>query len=93
MIMPSWVAPALAADYWNVSEDEIWQRIHSGELPARREGGFYFVDVAPDEVAAAVVHEPHVDPSDREEPTLRLPWIDARRQAATKRRPPAAKAA
>jgi hypothetical protein len=86
--MPSWVSPALAANYWDLSEDEIWQRIHSGELFARREGGFYFVDVAPDESSALQIDSP-----EEAEGTLRLPWIDARRQAAARRRPPAAKAA
>lgn len=75
--MPSWVAPALAADYLNRSEDEIWHLIHRGQIPVRREGGFYFVDVAPD---ASPPQAAEVIP---------LPWVEIRRQAATRRRAPA----
>jgi hypothetical protein len=89
--MPSWIAPSLAADYWNISEDEVWQRIHSGELAMRREGDFYFVDVAPDETTAALLQGTPANPSAPEEAdqTLRLPWIDTRRQTAKTRRAPA----
>jgi hypothetical protein len=75
--MPSWVAPALAAEYLNRSEDEIWHLIHTGQIPVRREGDFYFVDVALDASPPQVVE------------VIPLPWVEIRRQAAARRRAPA----
>jgi hypothetical protein len=87
--MPSWIAPSLAADYWNISEEEVWQRIHNGQLHLRQEGSFYFVDVAPDETSASFAPPAAADPSEEKTSTIVLPWVDVRRQSGAKRRRPA----
>ncbi len=45
--MSCWVVPSVAAEIWQMPLDEIMRRIRCGELPSRSEGGFTFVDVAP----------------------------------------------
>lgn len=45
--MSCWVVPAVAAEYWGVSLDAVWNRIYSGQVPHKAERGFVFVDVDP----------------------------------------------
>lgn len=46
--MACWVAPAVAAEYWGVSLEEVWNRVQNGSTACKSESGFTFVDVAPD---------------------------------------------
>lgn len=46
--MSSWVAPSIAAEYWQKSVDDVLRCIKDGSLAVRREGDFTFVDIAPD---------------------------------------------
>jgi hypothetical protein len=44
--MSSWVAPAVAAEIWGVSVEEVMRHIADGTVPSRTDGRFLFVDVA-----------------------------------------------
>jgi hypothetical protein len=41
------VVPAVAAEYWGVTLDVVWDRIYSNLVPHKTERGFVFVDVDP----------------------------------------------
>jgi hypothetical protein len=43
--MSSWVAPAVAAEIWGVSLEEVMEYIANGRVPSRTDGRFLFVDV------------------------------------------------
>jgi hypothetical protein len=45
--MPTWVAPSIAAEMWRVSLDSLMSQIRSGQISAKVEEGFTFVDVDP----------------------------------------------
>lgn len=45
--MSCWVVPAVAAEYWGVTLDVVWERIYSDLVPHKTERGFMFVDVDP----------------------------------------------
>ncbi len=45
--MPCWVVPTLAADYWNISLQEVLDCIQSGVVRTLQFGHFSFVDVIP----------------------------------------------
>jgi hypothetical protein len=45
--MSCWVVPAVAAEYWGVTLDVVWDRIYSDLVPHKTESGFVFVDVDP----------------------------------------------
>ena len=45
--MSCWVVPAVAAEYWGVTLDVVWDRIYSDLVPHKAERGFVFVDVDP----------------------------------------------
>src|SRR5690348_11660018 len=45
--MSCWVTPAVAAEFWGVTLDVVWNRIHSDLVPHKSERGFVFVDVDP----------------------------------------------
>jgi hypothetical protein len=44
--MSSWVAPAVAAEIWGVSLEQVMEHIANGTIPSRTDGRFLFVDVA-----------------------------------------------
>ncbi len=58
--MSCWVTPAVAAEYWGVAVDVVWDRIHCDLVPHKNERGFVFVDVDPWTPAFTghLVHEP-----------------------------------
>jgi hypothetical protein len=45
--MSCWVVPAIAAEFWGVSLDVVWDRIYSDLVPHKTEQGFVFIDVDP----------------------------------------------
>jgi hypothetical protein len=45
--MSCWVVPAIAAEFWGVTLDVVWDRIHSDLVPHKTEDGFVFIDVDP----------------------------------------------
>ena len=45
--MACWVVPTVAAEFWGVSVDRVWDRVQDGSVGVRHENGFTFVDVAP----------------------------------------------
>ena len=45
--MSCWVVPAIAAEFWGVALDVVWDRIHSDLVPHKMENGFVFIDVDP----------------------------------------------
>lgn len=58
--MSCWVVPAVAAEYWGVPLDAVWNRIHDNLVPCKTEQGFVFIDVDPwrFEPNVAPFHEP-----------------------------------
>jgi hypothetical protein len=44
--MSSWVAPAIAAEIWGVSVEQILAGIANGSIPSYVDGQFLFVDMA-----------------------------------------------
>ena len=51
--MPCWVVPAVAAEFWGVSVEQVLADIAAGRLVTQNEGGLLFVAVGP---AAAPDH-------------------------------------
>jgi hypothetical protein len=45
--MSCWVVPAIAAEFWGVTLDVVWDRIRSDLVPHKTEQGFVFIDVDP----------------------------------------------
>src|SRR3712207_3351475 len=45
--MACWVVPALAAEFWGISVDQVMGRVVDGSVGSKIEDGFLFVDVAP----------------------------------------------
>jgi hypothetical protein len=45
--MSCWVVPAIAAEFWGVTLDVVWNRIGSGLVPQKTESGFVFIDLYP----------------------------------------------
>ena len=45
--MASWVVPAVAADLWGMSIEQVLKLIDEGKVAVKREGDFVLVDVAP----------------------------------------------
>lgn len=86
-IMSSWIAPPLAAEYLNVSEDEIRRKIHSGELPVCWAGEFMFVDINPDAPAAGAAKSLCLSDAHDPDAPDRI-WSLSRHQAATRRHKP-----
>jgi hypothetical protein len=41
--MPCWVAPAIAADMWGISVEQVMAGISNGAIPSRIDGSFLFV--------------------------------------------------
>lgn len=60
--MSCWVAPSLAAEMWGMALDQVMERIRSGEIEAKHEHGFTFVDVAP---YSKRVERPKLPPGER----------------------------
>jgi hypothetical protein len=58
--MSCWVTPAVAAEFWGVTLDVVWDRIHCDMVPHKSEAGFVFIDVDPWTPAftGRVVHQP-----------------------------------
>jgi hypothetical protein len=51
--MPSWVAPAVAAELWGVTVAHILAEVVAGRLGSRTEGELLFVDIDPSREACA----------------------------------------
>lgn len=45
--MSCWVAPAVAAEIWGVSVQQVMDRVKEGNYPCKVELGFTVVDIAP----------------------------------------------
>jgi hypothetical protein len=45
--MSCWVVPAIAAEFWGVPLDVVWDRISGDLVPHKMEDGFVFIDVDP----------------------------------------------
>jgi hypothetical protein len=45
--MACWVAPTVAAEYWNVPVEQVLERIARGEIPSKSLGSFTLVDIHP----------------------------------------------
>lgn len=72
--MSCWVVPSLAAEIWQIPLEHILRRIAAGEIGARVEEGFTFVDVAPN---GPRIERPGLPPAERP-PT----WAPAALEAA-----------
>ena len=46
--MSCWVVPHIAAELWGCSVEQVLAQIAEGKLTTKHDGGFEFVDVAPD---------------------------------------------
>lgn len=60
--MSCWVVPAVAAEYWGVTIDVVWDRIHADLVPHKTERGFVFIDVDPWRVESSGLY-PHEPPA------------------------------
>ena len=47
MLMPSWVAPALAAEFWGVGVEQVLAEVAAGRVGTWAQCDLLFVDVAP----------------------------------------------
>jgi hypothetical protein len=58
--MSCWVTPTVAAEYWGVTLDVVWDRIQCDLVPTKSERGFIFIDVHPwtPEFTGRQVHQP-----------------------------------
>jgi len=58
--MSCWVTPTVAAEFWGVALDVVWDRIQADLVPHKNERGFVFVDVDPWTPAFTghVLHDP-----------------------------------
>ena len=45
--MACWVVPAMAAEFWGITVEQVWSRVREGNVASKAECGFTFVDVAP----------------------------------------------
>lgn len=45
--MACWVVPAMAAEFWGITVEQVWGRVRDGSVASKDECGFTFVDVAP----------------------------------------------
>ncbi len=45
--MSCWVVPAVAAELWGLTINQILERVRDGHVPSRLEMGFLMVDIAP----------------------------------------------
>ena len=45
--MPCWVVPAVAAEFWGVSVEQVLADVAAGRVATQREGGLLFVAVGP----------------------------------------------
>jgi hypothetical protein len=99
--MASWVAPAVAAELWGMSLEEVLIRVANGSIPSRMEGQFTFVAIgtAATHRNPSLPEEPIITPEERaalsdhedegDGPSLDLSqWRLARFQASLIRRPP-----
>ncbi len=46
--MSSWVAPAVAAEIWGISVEQVLAAVAAGTVTSRHDGVFFFVDIDPD---------------------------------------------
>ncbi|HEY8750402.1 MAG TPA: hypothetical protein VIM11_20630, partial [Tepidisphaeraceae bacterium] len=58
--MSCWVVPSVAAEFWGVTVDVVWERINCDLVPHKTERGFVFIDVDPwrPESTGGYLHEP-----------------------------------
>jgi hypothetical protein len=58
--MSCWVVPTVAAEFWGVTIDVVWDRINCDLVPHKTERGFVFIDVDPwrPESTGRYMHEP-----------------------------------
>lgn len=74
--MACWVAPAVAAEFWGVSLEEVWTRVQNGSAACKSDSGFTFIDVAPGS-AEIQAHAPVAAPS----PVLTYVAVDQQPEA------------
>jgi len=55
--------PAVAAEYWGVTLDVVWDRIHSDLVPHKTEQGFVFIDVDPWRIESTRLCPPEPPPT------------------------------
>jgi len=60
--MSCWVVPSVAAELWGCSIDAVLSGIRHGHLPTREDGGFTFVDVAPNSPRIETPLLPRISP-------------------------------
>jgi hypothetical protein len=56
--MPGWVLPAVAAELWGVSVEQVMADVAAGRVNSRVEGEFIFVDVQPTGADQADLQQP-----------------------------------
>jgi hypothetical protein len=61
--MPGWVLPAVAAELWGVSVEQVMADVAAGRINARVEGEFVFVDVHPTADADEAHDAPAITPA------------------------------
>lgn len=66
--MACWVVPAMAAEFWGISVEQVLGRVRDGSVASKQDCGFTFVDVAPWAAEApppvrTVPHEPTFVPA------------------------------
>lgn len=67
--MSCWVVPAIAAELWGISLEQVVQAMKTGRVPSRNEFGFSLVDVAPNSPGSQPTARPkHLRPPTFAEP-------------------------
>ncbi len=66
--MPCWVVPAVAAELWGVSVEDVLARAAEGSLATKSDAGFLFVNVLPSEPTAAAETAPPLQAETAEAP-------------------------
>lgn len=46
--MSCWVTPEIAAEWWSISVDQVYQGVADGSIASKQDLGRLFIDVAPD---------------------------------------------
>ena len=55
--MSCWVVPTVAAELWGCSLDAVLAQIRHGQVATKEEGGWTFIDIAPDSPRMQSVQE------------------------------------
>jgi hypothetical protein len=91
--MSVWVAPSIAAEYWNVPVDHVMSQIRSGAITSKIDTGFLVVDVRPDSPTMVVPPSQAIAVEQTKSYDAHRGWGQARVNSSARRIGPARRAA